>query len=174
MRRRMLSLAAFAALLFVATAFAAKGGKQATATMLFDDLAGDAIQSDGLGPYTGAIRGRDGSLVISTGERSLLIDLGWASGVAEFADMTITVSNLDGTSATANFEYSHPDGGLAITMSVSVSRLGDTYYLQSTSDVEIWSAYRERVSGRSPRNGGRLVWLLVDVREMPWGAEVSG
>jgi hypothetical protein len=76
------------------------------------------------------------------------------------------------TSATANFEISHPDGALAITMSVSVSRSGDTYYLESTSDAEIWSAYRERVSGRSPKNG-RLVWVLVDVVEMPWGAEVS-
>ena len=173
MKRRILSLAAFAALLLVATAFAAKGGNQTAATMLFDDLADDAIQSDGLGAYPGAIRGRDGTLVISTGERSLFIDLGWAGGVQEIADMTITVSGLDGTSGTANFEVDYPDGGLAVIMSVSVTRSGDTYYLESTSDAEIWSAYRQRVSGRSPKNG-RLVWVFQGVVEMPWGAEVSG
>ncbi len=175
MKRRMLSLAAFAALLFVTTAFAAKGGSQTTANMLFDDLAGDAIQSDGLGPYTGDIKGRDGSLVISTGERSLLIDFGWGAGLQEIVGMTLTVSRLDGTSATANFEVSNPDWGLAITMSVSVSRSGDTYYLESTSDAEIWSAIRERVTGRGrSTTNGRLVWRLVGIAEMPWGAEVSG
>ena len=172
MKRRMLSLAAFAALLFVTTAFAAKGGSQTTANMLFDDLAGDAIQSDGLGAYAGAIRGRDGSLLISTGERSLLIDFGWGDGVREIVGMTIDVNSLDGTSATANFEVSYPDGACAITMSVSVSRSGDTYYLESTSDAEIWSAIRERVS-RGTGNGGRLRWVLAGVAEMPWGAEVS-
>ena len=96
MKRRMLSLAAFAALLFVTTAFAAKGGSQTTANMLFDDLAGDAIQSDGLGAYPGAIRGRDGSLLISTGERSLLIDFGWGDGVREIVGMTIDVDSLKG------------------------------------------------------------------------------
>ena len=161
MKRRMLSLAAFAALLFVTTAFAAKGGSQTTANMLFDDLAGDAIQSDGLGAYPGAIRGRDGSLVISTGERSLLIDFG-RDGVLEIVGMTIDVSSLDGTSATANFEVSYPDGALAITMSVSVSRSGDTYYLESTSDGRNCSGKRAtsqrragcRASMRSPETTG--------------------
>ena len=172
MKRRILSLAAFAALLLVATAFAAKGGRQTTASMLFDDLAGDAIQSDGLGAYTGAIKGRDGSLLIPTGERSLLVDFGWGDGVREIVGMTIDVDSLKGTSATANFEISDRDGGMAITMSVSVTRSGDTYYLESTSDAEIWSAIRERVS-RGTGNGGRLRWVLSGVAEMPWGAVVS-
>ena len=174
MKRRMLSLAALAALLFAATAFAGRGGNQTPATMLFDNLLGDKIQSDGLGPYSGFIKNSDGSLVISTGERSLWIDLGGPDGLQPITGMTITVSSLDGTSATVDFESGTRDGGLAINMSVSVSRSGDTYYLESTSDAEIWGSYRERQTGRTSQKTGVLVWVLLGVVEMPWGAEVAG
>ena len=178
---RVLSLAVLAALPFGAThtAFAAKGGKQTPLTILFDDFVDDAIQSDGLGPYDGFIKNRDGSAVFSTGDRSLSIDFGWGAGPVEIADVTITVSSLDGTTATADFEFVWPDPFTTdantdwlVTMSVSVSRSGDTYSLEFASDAEVWWLNRHRASHRLGHRFGP-VWELEGIVEMPWGAEVS-
>ena len=178
---RVLLLAVFAALIFAAThtAFAAKGGKRTTATILFDDFLDDAIQSDGLGAYDGFISSRDGSAVFSTGDRSLFIDFGFGAGPVEISDVTITVSSLDGTTATADFEFVWWDvwtigvtTDWLVTMSVSVSRSGDTYSLEFASDAEIWWLDRHRSSyGLGHRFGP--VWELDGIVEMPWGAEVS-
>ena len=129
-----------------------------------------ADRGPGHGPYDGVVRNRS-SLTVETGERALLVDLGGVNGLQPITGMTITVSSLDGMTATAEFEISYPDGALAIIMTVTVSRSGNTYYLESISDAEYRSAYRQRVSGRT-RNGGKLVWF-VDFRDMPWGAQVS-
>jgi hypothetical protein len=170
---RVLSLLVLAAFLSAATptVLAAKGAQGTPATVLFDDILGHAIQSDGLGPYDGVVRNRDGSLTVETGERALFIDVGGASGLQPITGMTITVSSLNGTTATAAFERSYPDGALAIIMTVRVSRSGSTYDLESISDAEYRTAYRQRVSGRTP-NGGKLVWF-ASFRDMPWGAQVS-
>jgi len=181
---RVLSLAVFAALLFAAThtAFAAKGGKRITATILFDDFLDDAIQSDGLGAYDGFISSRDGSAVFTTGDRVLSFDFdfsfGWGAGPFEISDVTITVSSLDGTTATADFEFSWPGPfgtdatDYLVTMSVSVTQSGDTYSLEFDSDAEVWFLERHRQSyGLGHRFGP--VWELLGIVEMPWGAEVS-
>jgi hypothetical protein len=177
---RVLALAVFAALLFAAThtAFAAKGGKRTTATIGFDDYLDDAIQSDGLGAYDGFISSRDGSAVFTTGDRVLSFDFGWGAGPVEVSDVTITVSSLDGTTATADFEFSWPSPydtaatDWLVTMSVSVTQSGDTYSLEFTSDAEVWWLDRHRQSyGLGHRFGP--VWELEGITEMQWGAEVS-
>ena len=74
---RVFLVAACAALTMVAThtALAGKAGKGSSAvTVRFDDLLGDAIRSDGLGPYGGSVLSKDGSLKMSTGKRTMFFD----------------------------------------------------------------------------------------------------
>lgn len=177
--RRGLVLAAIAALLATAGhAAAAKGGKVTPATIVFDDLVGDAIQSDGLGAYDGSIN-RDGSLVVATGRRSLVFDFGWYDGPFAVDDVVITVSSLDAETATVTFEYRWYDfwargdatDEWRVTMSVSVTQIGDTVHLAPTSDAEIWWREHHRGPFRSDRTAPE--WMLADIRDLPWGAVVS-
>jgi hypothetical protein len=174
---------AVAAALLAATggrAVAAKGGNRTAATIVFDDLAGDAIRSDGLGAYDGSISRRGGTLVVDTRDRSLTFDFGWAESPHEIPDVTITVSSLDEATATADFEFRWEDlysrGEAAdewiVTMSVSVTRSGDTYYLEPVSDAEVWARDHHRGPFRSDHASGPE-WVLADIVDLPWGAVVS-
>lgn len=170
---RTLALAAVLAPLLAAppSALAGRGEKTTPVTVVFDDVLGDAIQSDGLGPYGGSLRSRDGRLTVDTGARSLYVDIGYISGPRRIFGMTMTVSGLEGATATAVFTYDTGEEGLELTMTVSVARSGDAYVLAPTSDAEVWVATYERRIGRNP-NVGKLVWTFLGYREMPWGAEV--
>ena len=178
----MLPLIACVALLAATThtAFAAKGGKAAVA-ITFDDLAGDAIQSDGLGTYEGKQTGS--TWVISTGNRTIYFDfsntltpgsLTYLSG--EIENVTMTVILLDETTGTVEFEFSgpNPDGlgstDFSLTMSVSVTPSSNGYLLEASSDAELWWLARYRQKGPGVL---RHSWVLEGIYEMAWGGEVS-
>jgi hypothetical protein len=127
MNYRTNAWAVLAALLaIVLSATAAKGAKARTAaTILFDDVAGDAIQSDGFGAYSGSYKSRDGSFSMSTGEGSLFFDFssnvnpdavtpfGVASDSGFLSDVDMTVSVLNGDAgatwlATVQFDFVAP------------------------------------------------------------------
>lgn len=180
---RRASMIAVAAALLATTggrAVAAKGGNRTAVTIVFDDLVGDAIRSDGFGPYDGSISRRGGTLVVETRDRSLTFDFGRTENPHEIPDVTITVSSLGEATATADFEFRWDDlysrGEAAdewiVTMSVSVTRSGDTYYLAPASDAEVWWRDHHRGPFRSDHASG-AEWVLVDVVAMPWGAVVS-
>ncbi|MHC4960440.1 MAG: hypothetical protein ACYTGN_18990, partial [Planctomycetota bacterium] len=98
------------ALALASVTVAAKGGKAAVpATILFDDVLGDAIQSDGLGAYAGALNPRTGNFELSTGADELFFDFSVAvypgatppfqSGYID--DVTLTVYAMDGAPGTS-------------------------------------------------------------------------
>jgi hypothetical protein len=185
---RALSLAILAALLIAGahTALAAKGGKRATDTILFDDYVADTIQSDSLGPYDG-VHKRDGSFIFATGDRSMFFDfslsLVWWSfapfGDGEIEDVTMTVDTLTETSAIVEFEFIGPDPegrgttDWLLTMSVSVSQTNDSYVLESSGDALLWYVYRTQSTGRGVEHRYGPTWERAGIFEMPWGAEVS-
>ena len=191
-RTRIFCLAVLAALLSAApyTAFAAKGGRSNPVGVTFDDLFDDAIQSDGLGPYEASI-GRKGSLVLSTGDRTLFFDFSrainpwwfhpFAGDAADIDNVTVTVSSLDQASATVVFAFQalDPYAGTRISdwelrMTVSVSQSNGFYYLESASDAELWWLNRKNAShGRGTEHRYGPEWELAGIFEMPWGAEVS-
>ena len=184
---RALAATVFAALLIAGThtALAAKGGKRATDTILFDDCTADAIQSDGLGPYDG-VHKRDGSFIFATGDRSLFFDfsqsvVSWSFapfGDGEIEDVTMTVDTLTETSAIVEFEFVGPDPAGSgttdwlLTMSVSVSQTNDSYVLESSSDAVLWYLYRTQSTGRGVEHRYGPTWERAGIFEMPWGAEV--
>ena len=188
---RALSLAVLAAVLAAGThtALAAKGGSRTTVSVLFDDYVADAIQSDELGPYDG-VEKRDGSVVFSTGDRSMFFDFsqsliwwsiapfGDGSDTGEIDGVTMTVDLLTETSATVEFEFVGPDPegrgttGWLLTMSVSVSQTNDSYVLESSSDAVLWYLYRTQSTGPGVEHRYGPTWERAGIFEMPWGAEV--
>ena len=186
----LLSLAVVATLLVATThtAAAAKGGKN-TVAMTFDDLEGDAIQSDGLGAYEGR-QARDGTRIFSTGRRTIYFDfssaltwwsvvpLGNGNEAGEIENVTMTVILLQETTGTVEFEFSgpNPDGpgstDYSLTMSVSVTPSGNGFLLEASSDAELMYLYQS--SG--PRGNGHFFppsWERAGIFEMPWGGDVS-
>ena len=186
-RGRTLFAAMLAVLLIAGahTALAAKGGKRATDTILFDDYAADAVQSDGLGPYDG-VHKRDGSFVFATGDRSMFFDFSLSVVSWSFApfvdgdieDVTMTVDTLTETSAIVEFEFIGPDPAgrgttdWLLTMSVSVSQTNDSYILESSGDAGLWYVYRTQSTGRGVEHRYGPTWERAGIFEMPWGAEV--
>jgi len=185
----VLSLVACAALLLATppAALAARG--QSQLAMTFDDLSGDAIQSDGLGAYD-ARDGKNGTRVLRTGSRSLYFDFsspltwwaytpfGYGVEVGEIDDVTMTVNLLDASSGIVEFEFAGQDpdvGGTTdfrLTMSVSVSVSGGTWYLEAASDAELTYLYQS--SG--PRGHGHFYppsWERAGIFAMPWGAVIE-
>lgn len=188
---RLLALLAAAALLLspLGVADAGPGGGRTALTLTFDDLPGDMIRSDGLGGYD-ARESPAGAFVVSTGKRAVHFDfsnaLTWWSfapfeGGAVSGDIdsiSMTVSLVDATSGTVTFEFTGPDfdhGGTtdySLSMAVSVSQSGDTYYLEAASEAELLYLYQQ--SGI--RGNGHLwppCWERAGIFDMPWGAQVS-
>jgi hypothetical protein len=183
-------LLAAAALLIATThtALAARGGKN-TVAMSFDDLPGDAVQSDGFGAYDGR-QANDGSRIISAGSRAIYFDFSaaqtwwsiapFSSGAksGEIENVTITVVLLDDTTGTVEFEFSGPDPQgsgstkYSLTMSVSATPSSNGYVLEASSDAELMYLYQS--SG--PRGNGHFYppyWERAGSFDMPWGGDVS-
>ena len=181
MHNRLMRLAVILAALFLAhSALAGKGGKSSIpATIVFDDLAGDAIQSDGLGPYEGSVNDRDGSFVLQTGARTLTVDFGGQSGPREISNVTLTVGSLDGATAVAEIEYTvvDPNGGsvdVALRTIVSVTPSNGAYLLETIADTEYWARDRTKRTNRGVDHTGSKTWQLIFTAPMPWGAAVDG
>jgi hypothetical protein len=120
-RTALLALAA----MLVATAGLSLAAPPTRATLAFDDEVGDAIQSDGLGSYSGRFGGRNGDFTISTGEDSIYFDFsqdvsvtaltpfGSAGDSGTIDGVDLTIDNLDGDAGTellvsARFEFIAP------------------------------------------------------------------
>lgn len=186
--RWLLLLPALAALVFLAPG-AANAAKPASLLLVFDDLAGDAIQSDGLGGYA-AHATRDGGWTVSTGQRSIYFDFstqvsgnpngtfGYDVTAGYIDGVTITVTPIDETSASATFDFrlsdpytaDHTDFSLVVEVSVTTS--GSTAQLTASSDADLY--YLWQSSGI--RGKGRFEppsWEWAGAYDMPWGAQVG-
>jgi hypothetical protein len=171
------------ALAFAAATVAAKGGKAAVpVTILFDDVAGDAIQSDGLGAYTGTVSPRTGDFELATGADELFFDFSVAiypgatppfqSGLLDGVTMTVyAMDGAPGTSSpvTVRFEFvaPAPDGSgptdwrLTLWMNLSRSDTDgdgatDTYVLEHPGEYYAnlaWLTDPETPSTTGPRRG---------------------
>jgi len=185
------SLLAGAILLAAAThtAMAAKGAGKIQLAMAFDDLSGDAIQSDGLGSYD-AREGNQGTRVVRTGTRTIHFDFsspltwwsvspfGYGTDSGDIDNVTLTVTLIDSSSGMVVFEFSgeDPDSGgttdFRLTMSVAISVSGDAWFLEATSDADL--QYLWQSSG--PRGHGHLYppsWESAGIFAMPWGAVIE-
>jgi len=186
----LLSLFVCAALLLTAAhaVQAANGRSQTQLAMTFDDLSGDAIQSDGLGAY--GARESKGTRVVRTGSRSLYFDFSssltwWSFGpfgygveTGEIDSVTMTVTLIDNSSGIVEFEFSglDPDVGdttdFRLTMSVAVSISGDAWYLEASSEAELTYLYQNG----GLRGNGHIYgpyWERAGIFEMPWGGVIE-
>ncbi|MHC4954841.1 MAG: hypothetical protein ACYTGZ_13225 [Planctomycetota bacterium] len=185
---RVFQLALFAALLCVAThtALAGKAGKGSSAvTVRFDDLLGDAIRSDGLGPYGGSVLSKDGSLKMSTGTRTMFFDFskpllagsiqpfGAGTDSGHISKVSLVVDwGLDGPGDAVNLEFQFvapaPDGSgptdWRISSDIGVTRkdttgdgVADTYILawSSPDHAQYASTWWQDEPVRDPSSGPR-------------------
>ena len=190
--RRGLGLVAVFATLWLSAngVLAARGGKPQTgtpATLTFDDLQGDAIQSDGLGAYAATIENQ--VLTVAIGKkRSLFLDFSTClsglcgspfgtstSGTTPNPTMTVWLQDTpdDGTS-TAVIEFKAA-GKYMMAMNGLISRFDDDgdgtidhYVIEGISGAlfRIISEKQEVPRGTPPR------LEFVGNFSMPWGAEV--
>lgn len=199
--KRLLGGAAAVALLALTahTAPGKGGGKNTTppATLTFDDVAGDAITSDGLGPYDAsvAVEYRSVTLSIKKG-RSLFLDFSDCNHAANLScegvfgsdstsgevssAITLTLYGLEGAPNTtdqvgAYLEFQNSGGKWELASLITVYRLADddgdgvadNFVLEDTGEAPTWLG--KFFSQRSPfsNNGG---YIEHGSFFMPWGA----
>jgi len=183
---RALGVLALATLLAVTAASAARGGQKQTGTpaiAAFDDLEGDAIQSDGLGPYDATIQ--DGVITVKASRnRAIWFDFSdplWADSETPFgsatsgsvANATLSVYPDYGT---ATFDL---DGKYSLSCAVDVTEIDDDndgivdrYLVEPTSidGHSLWKTVAPR-GGRGVEPGSER-WEFLGQFSMPWGIEV--
>ena len=168
---------------------AARGGKpQPTgtpATVTFDDLLGDAIKSDGLGPYDATIE--NGVITLTTGKkRKLSFDFSTCLGGAcedstgsstTDSSATMTVHLLKG--GAAGFEFKGGGGHQSLVVfGLEISTFDDDgdgstdRYVIETSGEGEHRLFREfQRGGRAVEPGTTRFEWIADF-SMPWGIEV--
>jgi hypothetical protein len=177
------------------------GGK--SLTIAFGDGEGDAIKSDGQGPYDASFKGRDSDFVMSTGSRELFLDFsmpqgdgndtpfegdtaGWLSGV------TLTIVGVDGppgsgvgASAFLEFNAPAPDGSghtqWYLYMGCAVDRMDDDadgttdrYLLEGTAvQVLWWNGSNQKGHGGRGDADPTRGWTSAGMYDLPWTAVVE-
>lgn len=182
---------------------AARSAPKSPAVMTFDDLLGDTIRSDGLGPYEASFSGRDQDFVLSTGKRELFFDFsmptsgpgdtpfegeaaGWISGV------TLTIhllGNLAPGSGFANgtleFHAPAPDGsgpalwqmdfqGATDRVDVDLDGEPDVIFVEGTlGNLRWWDGSKHQGPGGRGGRGAATGWTAAGWFNMPWGAVIE-
>jgi hypothetical protein len=189
--RRGLGLALVLVTLSVNGALAAGGGKPepttgTPVTVVFDDLVGDAIGSDGLGAYDATIE--DGVITLATGKkRKLSFDFSTCVGGScegpfgsstsgEVSDVAVTLDVSNGTAVfkfTAGRKYLLTVGGLLIT---TIDDNGDGtiegYFIETSGEAghTLWRQIQRVGRGVEP---GSTRYESIGFFSMPWGIEVT-
>lgn len=182
--RRVLAGIAALLLLSAGGVLAARGGGPNTvpnAILVFDDLEGDAIGSDGLGPYEATLE--NGILAVDTGrKRSFYFD--FSNFVAGDPNSPLGAANsgsatlrLDLVQGTAIFSFNGPGGDyLLYTGGLQVQGVDDDgdgtadRYLVATSGDARHDLYRLKKGGRGVEPGSVHYQWQASYR-MPWGIE---
>ena len=163
---------------------AADAGTPATAT--FDDLSGDAIQSDGLGAYDATIDG--GVITLSTGrKRAVFFDFSDCLPDSDSCDGPFGSSSSDEVSSTltidldmgtARFEFSGAGGEYLLHAEVAITGFDDDedgvidrYGIETEGGAGHGLFRLDKKGGRGSEPGSSR-YLLVGSFSMPWGIEV--
>jgi len=187
---RLASVAIVALLLLSASAvLAARGGGSTTApnaTLVFDDLSGDAIGSDGKGAYDATIE--NGILTVETGrKRAFYLDFSnllYGEGAHPLGNSDAgtvsqaTLSIVPGT-GTATIAFQGTGGEHLLATTVDVTAIDDDgdgtvdRYVVATTDEAVHALFvLKKRSGRGTEPGSsHYVWL--GSYSMPWGAEAD-
>ena len=175
--------------LWTNSAFAARGGKpQPTgtpnATLTFDDLLGDAIGSDGLGPYDATIE--NGTITLTTGKkRKLSFDFSTCLGGAcedstgsstTDSSATMTVNLLKGS---AGFQFKGGGGDQLLHVpELEISTFDDDgdgttdrYVIETSGEAEHRLGREIQRGGRAVEPGSTRFEWIADF-SMPWGVQV--
>ena len=194
LRRGLGLVAIFATLSLSANGvLAARGGKPepttgTLATAVFDDLADDAIGSDGLGSYDATIE--NGTLTLSTGKkRGLFLDFSdclhtlgscdspfGSSDSATKSQVTMTLDLIDGT---ALIEFNGAGGEYLLASTVDVLAFDDDgngstdrYVVDTTGTAGHALFLYSKRGGRGLQPNTPRYWWQADF-SMPWGIEVT-
>ena len=185
--QRLLWLAIAAAILFPSAGVLARGKPAAgtPATLTFDDLAGDAIRSDGLGPYTASLE--NGVIRLATGKkRSIHFDFSTCLPGYSNCKSPFGLSSSD-TISSVTAEIGVRNGGALFAFTISGEKfelnvwplavreidddddgVTDRYVVESTDQTQ---AVLDSEASHGPR--GTVQGDYYGVFSMPWGIEVT-
>jgi len=151
------------------------------ATAVFDDLAGDAIRSDGNGSYDATIE--DDIITIATGKkRNLSFDFStclFGDCTGPFVSSTNATLTVRLLADTAFIEYTGGGGEHALLAAVEISAFDDDddgttdRYVIETSGESRHSLFRRtKAGGRGVEPGHERMLWIADF-SVPWGVEVT-